>query len=69
MGAIADIVGIIQCDCDEQHHVGDINRCVELLRHNPKKFVLGVREFTDKSIPLRSRFGNNCTSWDLKYWC
>lgn len=68
-GRAADVVGIIQCDCDGQHHIEDINRCVELLRHNPEKFILGVRDFTDKSIPLRSRFGNNCTSWVFKIFC
>ncbi len=62
-------IGVIQCDCDGQHHIEDINRCAELLRANPDQFVLGVRDFSDKSIPLRSRFGNNMTSLVFKFLC
>lgn len=47
----------------------DINRCAELLRRNPDKFILGIRDFLDKSIPFRSRFGNSCTSWVFKFFC
>ena len=62
-------IGLIQCDCDGQHCVDDINRCVELLRSNPEKFILGIRNFEDKAIPFRSRFGNNCTSFVFKWFC
>lgn len=62
-------LGLIQCDCDGQHHIEDIDKCVDLLRSNSNQFILGVRDFTDKSIPLRSRFGNRCTSWIFKFFC
>ena len=62
-------IGVIQCDCDGQHHIEDINKCADLLRQNPEKFILGVRCFKDKSIPFRSRFGNNCTSFVFKVFC
>lgn len=68
-GIMRNSIGIIQCDCDGQHHIEDINRCAELLRSNPQKFMLGVRDFSDKSIPFRSRFGNNCTSFVFKVFC
>lgn len=68
-GYYEDSIGIIQCDCDGQHRIEDINRCAELLRSNPQKFILGVRDFSDKSIPFRSRFGNNCTSFVFKVFC
>lgn len=42
---------------------------MELLRSNPEKFILGIRNFEDKSIPFRSRFGNNCTSFVFKWFC
>lgn len=61
-------IGIIQCDCDGQHHIEDVNRCVDLLRNNPKKFILGIRDFSDKSIPFRSRFGNNCTAFVFRFF-
>lgn len=64
-----DTVGIIQCDCDGQHHIEDIDQCAELLCDNPDKFILGVRNFSDKSIPFRSRFGNRCTSLVFKLFC
>lgn len=68
-GGFEKTIGIIQCDCDGQHHIDDINRCVDLLSGNPDKFILGVRDFSDKSIPFRSRFGNNCTSFVFKVFC
>ncbi len=67
-GAFEKTIGIIQCDCDGQHHIDDINKCVMLLKeHNT--FILGVRDFSDKSIPFRSRFGNNCTSFVFRVFC
>lgn len=68
-GQFSDSIGVIQCDCDGQHCVEDINRCTKLLRSNPDKFILGVRDFSDKDIPLRSRFGNNSTSIVFKLFC
>ena len=68
-GAYNDTIGIVQCDCDGQHHVEDVNRCAELLRANSEKFILGVRNFSDKSIPFRSRFGNYCTTFVFKAFC
>lgn len=62
-------VGVVECDCDGQHVVEDVNRCAELLRDNPDKFILGIRNFNDKSIPFRSRFGNKCTSMIFKLFC
>ena len=62
-------IGVIQCDCDGQHDIADIDRCAKLLRNNPEKFILGVRDFSDKSIPFRSRFGNKCTSLVFKIFC
>lgn len=60
-------VGIIQCDCDGQHIIHDIDRWYRLLCDNPDKFILGVRSFSNKSIPFRSRFGNILTSFVFKY--
>ena len=68
-GHYEETIGIIQCDCDGQHCVEDIQRCMELLTDNPDKFILGVRDFSDKSIPFRSRFGNKCTEMIFKLFC
>lgn len=68
-GDYMDIIGVIQCDCDGQHQVEDVNKCADLLRANPNKFILGVRDFTGKNIPFRSRFGNQCTNFVFKVFC
>lgn len=68
-GGYTDTVGVIQCDCDGQHLVEDVNKCADLLLENPDKFILGVRNFSSKSIPFRSRFGNNCTNFVFKVFC
>lgn len=68
-GLFERTIGVIQCDCDGQHHVDDINTCVRLLSENSENFILGTRDFSDKTIPFRSRFGNGCTSWVFKVFC
>jgi dolichyl-phosphate beta-D-mannosyltransferase len=68
-GRYKDTIGIIQCDCDGQHHVEDILTCAGFLRAQQDKFVLGVRDFSDKTIPFRSRFGNHSTSLVFKLFC
>lgn len=68
-GEFSDTIGIIQCDCDGQHSIEDIKKCEELLEASPDKFILGVRDFSDKTIPFRSRFGNKCTSLLFSLCC
>ena len=68
-GHYQNTIGVIQCDCDGQHHIEDINNCAEMLLNNPNRFILGVRDFSDKSIPFRSRFGNNLTSFIFRIFC
>lgn len=65
----SSIIGIVECDCDGQHTAEDVNRCAELLKSNQNKFILGVRNFNDKSIPFRSRLGNKCTNIVFKLFC
>ena len=47
---------VITADGDGQHALEDIKHMSELL-HEKDEFVLGVR-YLDKSVPFRSRFGN-----------
>lgn len=68
-GVFENTIGIIQCDCDGQHHIDDVNECVALLRHYPDRFILGVRDFSNKNIPFRSRIGNNFTTLVFKFFC
>ena len=50
---------IITADGDGQHSIKDIEKMYEILK-SADELVLGVRLF-DKSVPFRSRFGNEWT--------
>lgn len=60
---------IIECDADGQHRIKDIVRCADLLLEHPDHFILGVRNFNEKGIPFRSRFGNKCTNLFFRFFC
>ena len=53
---------VITVDGDGQHALKDILKMCELLREK-NEFVLGTREF-DKTVPFRSRFGNEWTKFN-----
>lgn len=56
-----DITGVITADCDGQHYIEDITKCAEKLKEDPEKLVIGYRNFDEKQVPFRSRFGNKIT--------
>lgn len=56
-----DFVGCVTADCDGQHSVSDVVKCMELLQANPDKLILGCREFQKDNVPWKSRFGNELT--------
>lgn len=57
-----DRTGVVTADGDGQHAVADILTCgMELDRGGPA-VVLGCRDFSQDSVPLRSRLGNRLTS-------
>lgn len=56
-----DCIGCITVDSDGQHLPVDIEACSVALMKNINKLILGVRNFNDSNIPLRSRFGNKMT--------
>lgn len=53
--------GTITVDCDGQHTVEDIVKCANELKKYPNNLIVGCRDFSEKQIPLRSRFGNKLT--------
>ena len=57
-----DISGYVTADADGQHAVCDIIKVSNALINNPENFILGTRNFSEKNIPVRSRFGNRMTS-------
>lgn len=56
-----NIVGAITADCDGQHYIEDIIKCAEKLREEPQKLIIGTRNFDEKQVPFKSRFGNKLT--------
>ncbi len=56
-----ELIGVITADSDGQHKVRDIRKCMDALADNDKALVLGVRNFDDKDVPLRSVLGNKIT--------
>lgn len=56
-----NLSGVVTCDCDGQHTVSDIENIAHSTLSFPNSLILGVRTFKGKTVPLRSRFGNNVT--------
>jgi glycosyltransferase involved in cell wall biosynthesis len=55
-----DLIGVVTADADGQHLPQDILKVQRTLIEFPENLILGSRTF-DKSIPFRSRFGNELT--------
>lgn len=55
------IDGVITIDADGQHLLSDMIKVVERMKQNPEAVVLGARDFAQKDVPFRSRFGNRFT--------
>ena len=56
-----DILGVITVDGDNQHRPKDVRALAEAMERDPHRMYLGVRDFSQKDVPLRSRFGNTVT--------
>ena len=64
-----DTLGIVTADADGQHLIDDIQKISDVLRENPKRLVLGCRNFQEEGIPWKSRFGNNLTRKICAFLC
>lgn len=64
-----DIDGVVTVDGDNQHRAADIKACCERMMEQKDKVILGVRDFSGKDVPFKSRFGNNMTSFVFKFAC
>lgn len=61
------IKGVITVDSDGQHTVEDVIRIQkELDKSNNHVLILGTRNFKQKNVPIKSRFGNSMTSGVFK---
>ena len=64
-----DIAGIVTVDGDCQHRALDVKKvCLKMLQKKDS-IILGCRDFNDKRIPFRSRFGNKLTSKIFSFLC
>ncbi|MGK7378947.1 GtrA family protein [Planococcus sp. 1R117A] len=52
---------VITVDADGQHLVSDMVKIARKLAELPGHVVLGARDFSQKHVPFRSRFGNRFT--------
>ena len=55
--AFSDIT-VITADCDGRYRPQDILRLAEVSARHPDALCLGVRNFSEKNVPWRCRFGN-----------
>lgn len=61
-----DCIGIVQADCDGQHCIEDVLACAKSLKENPNCLILGARNFDEKDVPMKSKYGNKLTRWIFK---
>ena len=64
-----DIDGVVTVDGDNQHRAEDIFNCCAKMIEYKDKVILGVRDFSGKDVPPKSKFGNNMTSFVFKFVC
>lgn len=57
-----DAAGIVTADADGQHTVKDVLRLADALAEQPTDLILGSRDLSGRSVPLKSQLGNRLTS-------
>ncbi|MBE6606822.1 MAG: glycosyltransferase [Ruminococcaceae bacterium] len=62
-------IGIVTLDDDGQHTTADTVKVAEALIQEPDKLVLGVRDFSLKNVPPKSKWGNRITALFMKLLC
>lgn len=64
-----ELAGVVTVDGDNQHKAKDILNCCQKMLKLNDKVILGVRDFSGKHVPSKSRFGNNITSFVFRFAC
>ncbi|MBR3245665.1 MAG: glycosyltransferase, partial [Parasporobacterium sp.] len=64
-----DIEVAVTCDGDGQHTVESMQRCIDAFQEHPDSVIIGGRDFSNKNIPARSRFGNTVSSVIYRFAC
>lgn len=65
----AELAGVVTVDGDNQHKAKDILNCCQKMLKLGDKVVLGVRDFSGEHVPVKSRCGNNITSFVFRFAC
>jgi glycosyltransferase involved in cell wall biosynthesis len=55
--------GCITLDADGQHTPEDVIKISNAMEKHPNQFILGTRDFSNNSIPFKSKWGNRITSF------
>lgn len=61
LNAFPGEAGLVTADADGQHSVEDIQKVCRALTEHPDALILGARDFSQKDVPFKSRFGNKIT--------
>lgn len=64
-----NMLGCVTADSDGQHSVWSICKCMDELKENPDKLIMGCRNFDLNDIPVKSRLGNKISRWVCKTFC
>lgn len=64
-----DFDGVVTVDSDGQHQLEDIRKCADDMMAHPDSLILGSRDFSQKDVPARSRFGNVMTRNVFRLLC
>lgn len=57
-----ELVGVVTADADGQHRVEDVVTIGEHLCHYDASYIIGMRDFSQDHVPLRSWLGNRLTT-------
>jgi glycosyltransferase involved in cell wall biosynthesis len=58
--------GFVTADGDGQHAAEDILKVAEALEKSHDSLILGSRDFSERDVPFKSRWGNRITSFVFK---
>lgn len=62
-------IGIVTLDDDGQHLSKDVLKVARVLEKTKDKLVLGVRDFHQRDIPFKSKWGNKLTAGVFRFCC
>ena len=57
---------MLTIDADGQHYPQDIDKFIRLLKDEPTAIIIGCRDFTQKNVPEKSKFGRAFSNFWLR---